>query len=298
MSSDTAGALPVRTLVDAHLDSQLVPFLEGTLGWQVTHGDELPAALALVGVDAVAVRDVPSVLLVRDTDPPDRAARAAGSATAVVRWPDERDCLDRLAARLLARAEHAPRVAPTVRLGGAAGGVGTTTVALGLGGLLAWHGRAALVVASGDVPLPDVPIVAPTALAAHRTWDAAAQVAGVPGLRVVATTPGPRALVAVPDDVVVLRDDGVATEVDVLVAARDRAGMQAVDATAAGAVVVVGRGVVPRHAWDRATAGRARQVHVDWSVRVARAGVACRVPSSIPGRWLASLAPLARRVLA
>lgn len=298
MTSDTAGALPVRTLVDAHLQSQLVPFLEGTLGWQVTRGDELPAALALVGVDAPTVREVPTVLLVRDDDPPDRAARAAAAAAAIVRWPDERDTLDQLAAGLLARADHRPRVAPTVRLGGAAGGVGTTTVTMGLGGLLAWHGQATLVVASGDVPVPGAPVLDPAALAAHRTWDAAVPVAGVPGLRVVATPPGPRAPVAVPDDVVVLRDDGVTTELDVLVCVRDRAGLAAVDATAAGAVVVVGRGALSRSAWDRATGRGSRQVHLDWSARVARAGMARRVPSSLPGRWVAGLAPLARTLLA
>lgn len=298
MTSHDAGALPVRMHVDAHLQAQLAPFLEGTLGWQVTDGDELPPALALVGVDAPPVHEVPTVLLVRDDDPPARAARAATSASAVVRWPAERDDLDRVAARLLARAEQRSRGAPTVRLGGAAGGVGTTTVTLAVGGLLAWHGAAVLVVASGPVPLPDVPLLDPAALAAHRTWDAAAPVAGAPGLRVVGTPPGARSDVAVPDEVVVLLDEGVATEVDVLVCARDGAGLAAVDATAAAAVVVVGRGGLSAPAWARATAGRGRQLEMPWSARVARAGAVQRVPASLPGRWLAGLAPLARTLLA
>ena len=297
MDTATAGALPVRTVVDDHLAGQLVPFLEGTLGWQVTDGDELPARLALVGVDAPAVGDVPAVLLVRDHDPPDRAARAATHAAAIVRWPEDRDTLDAVASELVARAGRRAVAAPTIRLGGAAGGVGTTTVTLALGGLLAWAGQATLVVASGDVPLPDVPVIDPTALAAHRTWDAAGTVGGVPDLRVVATGLGPRAPVAVPGDVMVLRDDGVATEVDVLVCMRDRAGLAAVDGTAAAVVVVVGRGPLPPNEWARATRGHRRQVHLDVSARVALAGLHERIPTSLPGRWLAGLAPLARSLL-
>lgn len=296
MAVDGAGALPVRLMVDSRLHSQLAAHVEGTLGWQVTHGDELPAALALVGVGAPPVAGVASVLLVRDDDPPDRAARSAADAAVVLRWPDERAHLEEVAAQLVDRTGRDAPALPPIRLGGAAGGVGTTTVALALGGLLAWHGRPTLVVASGDVPLPDVPAVDAAALSAHRTWDAAARVAGVPGLRVVATTPGPRAPVAVPDATIVLRDDGVAVDVDVLVCARDRAGLTALDATAAAAAVVVDRGVVPPAAWVRATRGGTRQVHLDWSARVGRAGVVRRVPSSLPGRWLAKLAPLARSV--
>lgn len=294
MSSEGSGALPVRLAADARLQAQLVPFVEGTLGWQVTHGDELPAAIALVDVGARPVAGTPSILLVRDDDPPVRAARAASAADAVVRWPDERGRLDAEAARLLDRTGPGRATATTVRLGGAAGGVGTTTVALALGGLLAWGGRPALVVASGAVPLPDVPVVDPAALSAHRTWDAAVQVAGVPDLRVLGAGPGPRAPATVPDGAIVIRDDGVAADVDVLVCCRDRAGLAALDATAAGAAVVVDRGAVPWSAWTRATRGQARQVHLDWSVRVGRAGVLQRVPASLPGRWLRGLAPLAR----
>lgn len=296
MTTDTAGALPVRLGVDARLATQLVPHLEGALGWQVTHGDELPAALALVGVrtEPSPVPGIPWVLLVRDDDPPGRAAACAVGASAVLRWPDDRDRLATVAAELLHRTGPLDPGTTHVRIGGAAGGVGTTTVALALGGLLAWHGHPTLVVASGDVPVTDVPVVAPAALAAHRTWDAAAPVAGVPHLRVVATGPGDRARPAVPDGTIVLRDDGVTTDVDLLVCCRDRAGVAALDGAVAGAAVVSGRGALPADAWMRATRGRARQVHVDWSARVARAGAVRRVPTSLPGRWLAALAPLAR----
>lgn len=298
MVSESAGALPVRLSADARLSDQVAAFVEGPLGWQVTRDEELPAALALVGVDAPPVAGVPAVLLVRDDDPPDRAARRAGGVAAVLRWPDERDQLGAVAGTLLQQAARAGPGTTTVRVGGAAGGVGTTTITLALGGLLAWHGCPTLVVATGDVPLPDVPVVDPAALSAHRTWDAAAGVAGVPNLRVLATTRGPRAPAHVPDDIVVLRDDGVSVDVDLLVCVRDRAGASALDTTVAAAAVVVGRGAIPPTAWARRTRSRVRQLDVDWSARVGRAGVHQRVPTSLPGRWLAALAPLARSLTA
>ncbi len=289
------GALPVRVDVDARMTGEVLAHLEGTLGWQATRGDELPAALAVVGVAADVPTDVPAVLLVRDDDPAARAAVAAHRARAVLRWPHERDGLGDVAARLLG--EGADPRGTVVRVGGAAGGVGTTTVAMALGGLVAWHGRPALVVASGDVPLDGVAVVAPEALAGHRTWDAATAVPGVSGLRVVGSTHPGAVPVAAPDEVVVLHDRGVGTEVDLLVCVRDRAGLAAVDRTPAGAVVVGDRGAVDPGAWARTTAGRAHQVLVPWSSRVGRAGAVRRVPASLPGRWLATLDPLARSLM-
>lgn len=297
MRRDVDGALPVRLGVDPRLADELEPFLEGTLGWQVTRSEELPAALALVGVDGAVTEDLPTILLVRDDDPPVRAAGAGARAGAVLRWPEDRDQVVGVAADLLGADDHPTAGPTTVRFGGAAGGVGTSTVALGLGGLVAWHGRRVLAVVSGDVPVPDVPTVDPAALAAHRSWDAAGEVAGVAGLRVLATGPGPRAVASVPDATLVVRDDGVGVDVDVLVCTRDRSGLDAVHVTTAAVVVVVDRGPISPPAWQRATAGSARQVVVEASARVARAGLARRVPGSLPGRWLAPLRPLARSLL-
>lgn len=297
-ASPRPAALPVRVAVDDRLAAALVPYLEGALGWQVTHGDELPASLALVGVGGATVSDLPNLLLVREDDPPATVAALAIGATAVLRWPEDRDLLPGLADELLHRVGTTDRGTTTIRVGGSAGGVGTTTVTLGLGGLLAWHGQATLVVASGDVPVPDVRRLEPEALAAHRTWEAATPVAGVPLLRVVATLAGVRAPVTVPDGTLVLRDDGVTTDVDLLVCARDRAGLVALDETTAPVAVVVGRGALPPHVWARRLPSHVRTLSVPWSERVARAGVVQRVPTSLPGRWLAAMSPLVRSLMA
>jgi hypothetical protein len=288
-------ALPVQVDADARLTSQVVGWVEGTLGWQVTTGHELPPVLRLAGIGAPlpAVPDhVPTLLLVRDDDPPVAAAAAARNAAAVLAWPHARDDLPSVASRLTQRTA-APRSA-TVTFAGATGGVGTTTVLLAVGGLVAWTaGRQVLAIAAGDVPVPDVARVTPAALAGHRTRDVATPVAGVPGLRVVAVPAGPRPAVAAPPGSLVLRDDGVASDPDVLVVQRDRAGLAAVRDGAAGVVVVADRGPVPTSEFRAAAAGRPAVV-LPWSVRVARAGLVQRVPASLPGRWLQALAPLAR----
>lgn len=291
-------ALPVEVDADRRLQALLVEFVEGTLGWQVTGGGELPPALRLAGVVADPPRPspaVPTILLVRDDDPPHLAALAAGNADLVLRWPDERHRLavdgPALAER---RVEHAP--SPTVVFGGARGGVGTTTVMLAVGGLLAWAGTEVLAVGTGDVPAADTVVaVAPTALAAHRAWEAATAVPGVSGLRVVQTAVGPRPDIGVPASVTVLRDDGVTTAADVLVAQRDRLGVDAAASTAAAVIVLVDHGPLDARSVRSAAAGRPVIV-VPWSSRVARAGALRRVPASLPGRWLRALAPLARSI--
>lgn len=308
-NDDVGAALPVEVDVDARMHEALVNHVEGPLGWQVTTGGDLPAALRLVSVPvggharpdssgpSVAA---PTVLLVRDDDAPADAATAARTADHVVRWPDDRASLAAAAGALTA-SDRRPANGPTVTFGGVAGGVGTTTVTLAVGGLLAWAGRPTLCVVSGPSPAGELPSVAPAALAGHRTWDAASDVPGVPGLRAVAVTPDavrgagaePPSLVTVPDGTAVLRDVGVAADPDVLVMTRDGAGLRAAATTTAGVVVVVDRGVVRLAALGRELAGR-RVLTLPIDVRVGRAGAAGHVPSALPGRWLGSLDPLVR----
>ncbi len=301
--SESAAALPVEVVVDARMREALVNHLEGPLGWQVTTGDDLPAVLRLVSVavgeharaDAhpdVTSAGMPVVLLVRPDDDPADAAVAARAADHVLRWPDERARLPEVAAAVAGRA-HDVAAAPTVTFGGAAGGVGTTTVTVAVGGLLSWSGRPTLCVVSGPSPAGELPVVEPGALAGHRTWDAARDVDGVPGLRAVTTAPGARSEVQVSADTAVLHDLGVASDPDVLVMTRDRAGLRAASSTSAGVVVVIDRGVVPLAVLARDLAGR-RVLTVPMDVRVGRAGATGHAPSALPGRWLAALDPLAR----
>ncbi len=174
-----------------------------------------------------------------------------------------------------------------MRVVGSAGGVGTTTVALALGALVAWAGRQCLVVGRGDVPVPEVRTVAAEVLGGHRAWAAAVDVPGVPGLRAVRTG-DPPGRVAPPAGVQVVVDGGVDGPGDVLVVRRDRPGLAAVARSGAGAVVVVDTGPRAVREVVALAPGRGLAV-VPHSARVARLHDAQRLPGSLPGSVLAPL---------
>lgn len=275
----------VRSAVEAH-------------GWQAV--DEATAALVppvvrLAGIAAHRGDGTPTVLLVADDDPAPEAAAACLRLrpTAVVAWPDEGHEL----VGAVTTATAAPRADATtarlLRVGGAAGGVGTTTVALALAGLAAWRGQATLVT-SGDAVLlpPAAPGVDPSALAAPDLWSRAAAIEGVPGARAVRTTAAPfDAVLADPAVATAVLDLGVAADVDVLVIRPDAAGVAALERTAAAAVVVVGDGPVSPRALATAIGGR-RRVDLPSSHRIARAALVGRVPAALPGRAVRALLPL------
>lgn len=275
----------VRRAVEAH-------------GWLVV--DEataslIPPVVRLADVTAPSGDGTPTVLLVAPDDPPTDAAEACLRVrpTAVVAWPDERHVLVGAVTAATAAPRQRTASAVLLRVGGAGGGVGTTTVALALAGLSAWRGQATLVT-SGDAVLlpPGVPGIDPSALAAPDLWGRAAPVEGVPGARAVRTTAPPfEATLADPSVATAVLDLGVADEVDVLVVRPDAAGMAALERTAAAAVVVVGEGPVSARALASAVGGR-RRVDLPWSRRVARAAVVGRVPAALPGRAVRSLLPL------
>jgi hypothetical protein len=127
-------------------------------------------------------------------------------------------------------------------------------------------------------------------------FERATPLPGVPGARAVMPSapvaPGADLGAAGADFVVV--DAGRSAEGDVLVCRPDRAALERLAATAAGAVVVNGQGAASPRAVLRAAGGR-RLLTLPWSTRVARAGLAGRVPGSLPGSWLRRLAPLAPR---
>ncbi|MFN2556202.1 MAG: hypothetical protein ABR592_04910 [Nitriliruptorales bacterium] len=289
-------ALPVRLLLAGAHSVAVGRWVESVVGWQAVE----PAASRLVppvltladvaGVSAAPV-ELPLVLLVADEDEPRAAAAAATRATAVVGWPADRSDLVEVAAAISAAAPN-QRETLELRIGGAAGGVGTTTVALALGGLVAWRGQPTLVLTHGAVPCPGGRAVSHEELSGVPLWDLAAPSPGVAALRVLrlAAPVAHQGVEAAPATMVV-RDLGVDEAGDVLVIRRDRPGLEALARSAAAAAVVTDTGPAPLRSLEQAAGGR-RFVRLPWSVRVAHAAFTGRIPAGLPGSWLRALAPV------
>lgn len=289
--------LPVSIDLEGTLGQEVAAYVETEAGWQVV-ADGGPPRPVLALADRPRTGE-PCVVVVAGTPghAETRAALLAG-ALDVVGWPA--DCARLLEAPLRVRAAERPAGdAAALRVGGAAGGTGTSTVALALAGLLAWRGTRTIV--TGDDDLLGLCGLAPwrgpgsrevallDPLDARREVAALARpVAGVDGL---AALGGGGAAAAQPDGwpadtvVVDVRAAGRAYA-DVLVARPD-AGLRAV-AGAPVPVVLVGEGPLDARGVRRVLE-RPPLVWLPASARVARAGVAGRVPSSLPGRWLAAL---------
>ena len=311
-------ALPVALhLGDVHAEP-VRSWLEGVLGWQVVDGagdDPVPPVLLLrdhltdhgaadlrPGADVGVGSDLPTILLLRDGSDPVRAAAAAAAAavgagseagmvpSAVLGWPSDREQLAEVAARLLTTFRQRSRSTSRLVVGGGAGGVGTTTVALALGGLRAWAGTRTLVGVRGlGVPWRGVPTAA---LGGGDLWSVAQRAPGLESLRVVRLLDhDPVPDVVDPAIEAVVLDAGPDPDADVLVCRPDAAGLAAMRTTTAAVVVVVGEGPAPHRAVLAAAGGR-RLLRLAWSARVARAGAMGRLPAGLPGRWLRGLQPL------
>jgi hypothetical protein len=306
-------AVPVALALGERHVGSVRRWLEGTLGWQAVEDDPdgpVPPAVRLVDLDGArrmvaAHRDdvggrtghgsagLPIVLLVEDDDAPASCAEAARllAPSGVCRWPEGRESLPDLVARALRAPRRSETSARVLRVGGTAGGVGTTTVVLALAGLGGWAGRRSLAVIHGNSGVRDAAPVPPDAVVAPDLWARATPLPGVPDARVVHTGDVPARLVPADRriDVAVL-DVGTDSEVDVVVTRPDGAATQ-LPATMAGAVVVVGEGLLSADRLRELAGGRL-VVHLPSSVRVARAVLRGHVPTGLPGRWLAELAPL------
>jgi hypothetical protein len=308
LAPDTS-ALPVALdLAGGHADN-VRRWTEGVLGWQPIDPDTaelVPAAVRLVDLagsvvgrgtgrgTAGAGRAVPSVLLVADADAPVQAAEVAARERPdlVLAWPAAREGLHEAVTAMLAAERATGTEVRTLRIGGASGGVGTSTVALALAGLASWSGASTLVAVGHTAPVDGARVVSGAALAAPDLWRRASPLAGVPRARVVRiadTEPLPDPVA--PELEVAILDAGVATDVDLLVCRADAAGLDAATATTAAAVVVVGEGPASAGAVRAACRSR-QQVVLPRSARVARAGLHRRVPTALPGAWLRLLAPL------
>lgn len=273
--------LPVVVALPAPLDAEVTAWVEHDLGWQIVDpGAGLAPVLALsdqaVGpMSWVAVTDgPPSVDAVR--------RHLTAGAVDVLGWPDDRHRLPAVAADVTARRARQPRTAVWT-VAGAAGGVGVSTTALAVGGLLAWSGAAVLVV--GGPALADLSGVRPAHTDAPDR-PSHAPVRAVPGLSVAvvaddgATTPWA-------GDVLVVDGGTRAPAAADLIVARADGALRRARAAGRPVVLVEGGPLGPREV--RRVLGTDPLVTLPWSQRVARAGVLGRVPQGLPGSWLRTL---------
>ena len=316
-------AVPVALALGERHVGSVRRWIEGTLGWQAVEDDldgPVPPSVRLVDVEGALrmldgpagdagagdrarvpgggtgsdVDRLPTLLLVESDDAPALVADVARrlQPAGVCRWPDGRDELPGLVTRSIGAPRTGGTTGRVLRVGGVAGGVGTTTVVLALAGIAAWSGQRTLAVVHGHAGVREATPVPSDALVAPDLWSRAAPLPGLARARVVHTglVAAQRRPVDRRIDLSVL-DVGTATEVDVAVCRPDRAAAEQLPATMAGAVIVVGRGLLSIERIAELAGGR-RVVHVPTSVRVARAVLRGQVPAGLPGSWLDALRPV------
>jgi hypothetical protein len=296
-----AAAVPVALELSGRHAGSVRRWVEGVLGWQPVDDDPsgpVPPAFRLVDHQPTVAGRPPGpvlpTLLVVDDDasaPATATLVHAARPDAVVPWPSGRDQLPEVVDGLLRRPRRGGSEPRVLRVGGAAGGVGTTTIALALAGLLGWQGDGTLALVRPPAAVPALRVVPGEAVGAADLWARADELPAVPRGRVLGIVGGEVPTPADPRIVAAVIDAGVDDDVDVLVCRPDAAGLAGLASTTAAAVVLVGTGPAPSKDLVRAAGGR-RGVAVPWSARVARAGLHGRVPGSLPGRWLRRLAPL------
>lgn len=290
--------LPVAIALPGPLGAEVAGWVEAE-GWQVVSLDDGLRPGLLLAAQVVATH--PCVVVV-DGPPSAEEVRTALQAGAldVVGWPDDADRIRALPSRVRGLEREGTAGGPRrLTVAGVAGGVGTSTVALAIGALLAWSGREVLVVGDADLLAlcavdpwrgpgsAEVALLGPAG-AADEIPALSRPVPGVAGLRVLGG--GADTLLDTggwPCDAVVLdlRTAG-RMEADLL-CARPDAHLPAA-AEAGGGVLLLGDGPLGSRqvhaALGRRVAGRLPD-----SARVARAGAAGRVPSALPGSWLRTL---------
>ena len=306
--------LPVQVDVREGLRSEVVAWVEGDLRWQVVTGDSALAPQAIITDDPH--RAAGGVLVLAPDLPTDQRTRAAteamrAGALDVVNWPDERD---RLAAAVTRRTRsHDDRPAPVravsatrlLRIAGASGGVGTSTVALALAGWAAWSGARTVVAGDDDL----------IALCGLGAWEGpgtgeiaaldprdtgrevatlARAVDGVQNLHVIG---GGGRHVAVTDewpvDMVIVDDRCQLDAADLIVGVANRR-LSWCAQYRSRMLIRSGAGVGRREICR--LLGGSPLGWVEQDARVLRAGLAGRVPSALPGRWVRDLSSrVARR---
>ena len=297
-------AVPVALALGERHVGTVRRWIEGTLGWQAVEDDldgPVPPSVRIVDVEgAVRLLDaggadrLPTLLLVEEDDVVALAADVARrlQPAGVCRWPDGRDALPELVVRAVGEQRTSAPVGRVLRVGGVAGGVGTTTVVLALTGIAAWSGQRALAVVHGQAGVRAAMPVPTDAVVSPELWSRATPLPGVASARVVHT--GVSAPSRAPLDRRIglsVIDVGTDPDVDVVVCRPDRGAAELLPVTMAGAVVVVGRGLLSDERLAQ-LAGARRIVHVPTSVRVARAVLRGQVPAGLPGSWIDALRPV------
>jgi hypothetical protein len=268
------------------LDTWVATWVERDLGWQVVD----PAG-PLAPVLALADRACAALPWIAITDGAPGAEQIRSHLTSgavdVVGWPQDRLRIPLLAAQIDQGRAGTASGTTRITVAGVAGGVGTSTVALAIGGLLAWSG--AVVLVSGNA---DVVTLARSGQPAdprhHGPHGSTAPLAveGVPRLSVVDRGADVTAS-AWSGDVVVV-DAGTAVTADTtLVVSRPDRGLRRAGASHRPVVVVGDQPLSGRDA--RRLLGASLLAHLPSSVRVARAALTGRVPAALPGAWLRDL---------
>ena len=284
--------LPVCVDLPGRLAQEVTAFVEAEAGWQVVGGDG--PLLPVLTLTERATGPASVVVRTGAVTPSEVREGLLAGALDVLSWPEDRGRLLSLPGRLRPAASAPP--APLLRIGGCRGGVGTSTVALAVAATVAWSGGRALVIGDGGLlRLAGIDawhgpgaaeLAALGAQAADEVERVARPVPGVAGLSVVlggASVPVPAGW---PYEMVVM-DTGVGGGADphLIVGAADGSLAQA---PAGADVLVVEHGPLDR-AGVRRQLGRAPAGWLPHSARVARAGLAGRVPSSLPGSWIKAL---------
>jgi hypothetical protein len=303
MAEDTAAPpqdLPVAVCLPDPLGQEVRAWVEGELGWQVVPagGPPRPALTLRHALDArpgcvvVTAGEVEAATL--------RLALDAGALDAIG-WPQDRYRLPELA-RQPSRSPQAGGP-PVWRVAGTGGGVGTSTVALGVAGLAAWSGKSVVVVGGDDLltlcgagpwegaGLAEIAALGPVDGAAELPT-LAREVVGVDGLTVLGgrvsaqsldVSGWPADLVVVDAGVHDAGADGAVDVPDALVTSPDARAARARDVDAP--LLVVGDGPLDRGG-VRSACGRRPAGWLPASARVARAALQGRVPAGVPGSWL------------
>lgn len=258
--------LPVAIeIASPDLRTAVTRYVESNLGWQVVvDSAHYPAALILA--------DQPQpgrpYVHIGDSTLDIAGALRAGAKDALI-WPDEADRLASVAVK-----RSGIRTGRRLIISQAGPHVGASTLALALGAIYAWSGTK-VALAAGP------PVIRATGMP-HP-----GRILACPNLWLIDPDAGP------PDGFgMVIVEAPLGEKTQVLVGRPDRQLVrQARTHAQLRRIITVGDGEL-RPEEIRAAVGANRYGHLDWSHRIARAGLRGALPQSFPGRFLKQLAEL------